>query len=44
MREQIKQILDEFCETVQFNTDISPEDAQELAADALIGLIKQRNT
>jgi hypothetical protein len=44
MREQIKQILDEYCETVQFNTDISPEEARELATDALIRMIRQNST
>jgi hypothetical protein len=40
MRETIKQILDQYGETIQYNTSVTPEDAQALATDALLSLIK----
>lgn len=40
MRKRIENILIEYSETVQYNTDVSPEDALETSVNALISLIK----
>ncbi len=40
VREQIEQILTKYGETIQFNTDISPEDAMQTAVDALMRIIQ----
>jgi hypothetical protein len=40
MRKRIENILIEYSETVQFNTDVSPEDAMQTAVDALMRIIQ----
>ncbi len=40
MRKRIENILIEYSETVQFNTDVSPEDAMQTAVNALVRLIE----
>jgi hypothetical protein len=44
MREQIEQILDNFETTIKFNENINSEVAFTVTVDALMDLIKQRNT